>query len=376
MGCDRTGDALGSAVVQLAIWMNVSFMTSGLLGTALALAGVGAWAALRLDGAYSSLLRQRLVDRAVELDLADIEDSTTRSVVVSAPPAHDDAPRTMPSVSPLTAGYAPDTTLETVRELRSGNDRRILEALKDPKPPSPVVAAQLIRLLAWDQVSGAVREALLRDTRQITGLLIDHLTNEEVQFGIRRRIPRILAHSGVQLAVYGLLAGLQDSRFEVRFQCSRALDFLVQRKPDLSVSAEVVFAAVERELRVARPIWESRRLLDRRDSSDPQAFLDEILRERANQSLEHVFSLFATVLPRDAVMIAFRALHTDDRVMRGLAAEYLDGVLPAAVRERLWAMVESGPPIQSLRPPQEALADLLQSHQSLLLRIGGTTPQP
>jgi hypothetical protein len=178
------------------------------------------------------------------------------------------------------------------------------------------------------------------------------------------------------LAVHGLLAGLDDTRFEVRFQCSRALDALLQRQPELTVPAGEVFAAVERELQVARPIWESRRLLDRRDAADPQAFLDEVLRERADQSLEHVFSLFATVLPREPVKIAFRALHTEDKTLRGLAAEYLDGVLPPGVRERLWSVVEPGPAATSERPNQEALAELLRSQHSLLLQIQGPDDRP
>jgi len=363
VACDRAGDALGGAMVQSALWMGVAFLSSELLGAAMLLAVLAAWAALRLDRTYSGLVQQRLVDRAVELDISGIQDSTTRSAIISARAPRAAAPA--PSQPPSTA----DATLDAVRELRSGDGARILAALEAIERPDPVVAAQMLRLLAWDEVAGAVQQALMRDPCPITGLLIDNLVNEDVPFGIRRRVPRILGRCERQLAVQGLLDGLGDTRFEVRFQCSRALDSLLQRSPGLAVPAEAVFAAVERELRVARPIWESRRLLDRRDATDPHAFLDEVLRERADQSLEHIFSLFATVLPRDPVKIAFRALHTDDRILRGLAAEYLDGVLPTSVRERLWSMVEPGPATPSTRPHEEALADLLRSHHSLLLQI-------
>jgi len=212
---------------------------------------------------------------------------------------------------------------------------------------------------------------LERNPNPITGLLIDHLANQDVPFGIRRRIPKILARCDSQLAVYGLLAGLEDNRFEVRFQCSRALDSLVLQRPDLKVPSESIFAAVERELNVAQPIWNSRRLLDKREETDRNAFLDEVLRERADQSLEHIFSLFATVLPRDPVKIAFRVLHTDNKTLRGLAAEYLDSILPQNIRERLWTMIE--PALAEKRAEgesgQEALDKLLRSHESLMLII-------
>lgn len=376
VACDRAGDALGSGVVQLLLLFGGSFVTSGSLGAALALAAIGVWAALRLDAAYSALVEQRLVDRAVELDLADIQDSTTRSAILSSRASHRavDAARP-PQSRPVLPASSADPTLDAIRELRSGDSRRVLAALQNIERPRPVVAAQIIRLLAWDEVSDAVRELLLRDPRHITGLLIDHLTGQDaVQFGIRRRIPRILARCDSLLAVHGLLAGLNDVRFEVRFQCSRALDSLVQAKPGLAVPADAVFGAVDRELHIARPIWNSRHLLDRRDGSDPNAFLDEILRERADASLEHIFSLFATVLPREPVKIAFRALHTDDKLLRGLAVEYLDGVLPPGLRERLWAVVEPNSEIPPAGPDHDALADLLRCHQSLLLIIDGTRP--
>ncbi len=370
---DRAGDALGGGIVQLLLWIGSSFIVSGLLGIALALAVFGIWISRRLDAAYSGLIQQRLMDRAVELDLADLQDSTSRSVLVRIPGAR---PASQGATAPPNLSTAParvvDLTLDAIRELRSGDSRRIIAATKAITRLTPVIAAQLVRLLAWDDVSDAVHAVLKRNPDPITGLLVDHLTNQdEVQFGIRRRIPRILAYCNSQLAVYGLLAGLADSRFEVRFQCSRALDALLLRRPDLKVPSDSVFAAVERELQVAHPIWNSRRLIDKRQSGDPNAFLDDILRERADQSLEHVFSLFATVLPREPVKIAFRVLHAEDRTLRGLAAEYLDSILPENLREKLWAMVEPGlaKKSETRESGQEALSKLLHSHESLMVMI-------
>ncbi|HSW49798.1 MAG TPA: hypothetical protein VLH09_06455 [Bryobacteraceae bacterium] len=377
VGCDRAGDALGGGIVQLLLWVGAAQVASMGMGVALGLALIGVWAARRLDSEYTTLVRQRLVDRAVELDLADAQDSTTLTVIraIQPPPAEEPA-GAAPSAR-TAIRQAPDETLDTLRELRSGEAHRVLAALREIQRPKPVVAAQLLRLLAWDEVSDAVRETLLRDPRHFTGLLIDHLTNEaDVQFGIRRRIPRILARCDSPLAVQGLLAGLRDTRFEVRFQCSRALDALLQRRPELRAPESEVFEAAERELKVARSIWDSRRLLDSRESSDPYAFFDEHLRERADQSLEHIFSLLAAVLPRDPVRIAFRALHTDDPALRGLAVEYLEGALPAAAWEGLRPVIEPGRTSGRRRPQEEVLADLLESHQSLLLYLNKETPQP
>jgi hypothetical protein len=370
VACDRAGDAVGSGIVQLMLWFGTAFIPSGLLGAMLGLTAAGLWASSRLDAAYSGLLQQRLIDRAVELEIDEIQDSTTRSAVLSTQADHGGVRLQDPL---LTVGRPPDTTLDTLRELRSENAGRVLAALKHIRGLKPVIAAQLLSLLGWEEVSDAVRHALLQDPHPIAGLLTDHLVNQdEILFGIRRRIPRILAQCDSRIAVQGLLAGLSDVRFEVRFQCARALDSLVQRRPDFDVPSSAIFAAVGRELQVARPIRDSRRLLDSRDGSDPDIFLDEILRERADQTLEHIFSLFAAVLPRGPVKIAFRALHTDDRALRGLALEYLDSVLPAQVRDSLWAMIETKPMITAPEAGRDPLNELLAAHESLLLQLNGT----
>ena len=46
------------------------------------------------------------------------------------------------------------------------------------------------------------------------------------------------------------------------------------------------------------------------------------------------------VLPADPVQAALRGLHADDENLRGTALEYLDGVLPPAIRARLWPSLE------------------------------------
>ncbi|HWB97193.1 MAG TPA: MFS transporter, partial [Bryobacteraceae bacterium] len=214
VACDRAGDAVGSAIVALFLWFGVPFFSSALLGVTLGIAALVFWVSLRLEKAYAGLVQQRLVDRAVQLDLADIQDSTTLSVIASAaavplvappPPARPAPPPPRPAAL---VPRSPDAILDSFRELRSEDAGRIQTALQGIDRPNPAIAAQLIRLLAWDEVSAAVRQTLLRDPVLFTGLLIDYLTNEqEVEFGIRRRIPQILAHCDSQLAVYGLLAG-------------------------------------------------------------------------------------------------------------------------------------------------------------------------
>jgi len=143
-----------------------------------------------------------------------------------------------------------------------------------------------------------------------------------------------------------------------------------ERNPAIVIDRDRMLSVVLREVAVGRPVWESRRLLDQPDSGDPISFDDEFLRDRAGQSLAHVFTLLSLVLPREPLQIAFRGLYTDDRTLQGTALEYLEGILPAPIRERLWPFIEdrraAGQPV---RPREEILADLLKSNQSIMITL-------
>jgi hypothetical protein len=97
---------------------------------------------------------------------------------------------------------------------------------------------------------------------------------------------------------------------------------------------------------------------------------DELIRERANRSLEHVFTMLALVLPRQPLRVAFRGLHTDDAQLRGTALEYLEATLPGDIRRALWPFLEDhrrrGAPV---RPTDTVLRDLLGSNQSIVINL-------
>ncbi len=184
-------------------------------------------------------------------------------------------------------------------------------------------------------------------------------------FAVRRRIPRVLAVCRSQRAADSLLLGLEDIRFEVRFQCGRALAAIVAKQPDVRVDAADVFDVVQKEVAVGRPVWEGRRLLDRLDDGEPATFVDDFIRSRASQSLAHVFTMLSLVLPAEPLQIALRGLHADDQNLRGTALEYLESVLPPTIREPLWPFLEDRRPAGRTVRPRDGHSGRLGAFESL-----------
>ena len=381
VACDRAGDALGAGVVQLLLLAGPWFLVSELIGVVLLMVAASIWLGERLDAMYLRTIEQRLIDQAAADGMLGLTEYGAPSIFSMEVPIVE-APIALEDVTPGHREHVPinvllDEPLDLLRQLRSGERDRVLVALESAARFESMHVAQVLQLLAWDDVTTPVRRALERTAERHTGLLIDALLDGATDFAIRRRIPRVLVSAPTQRTLDGLLLGLSDSRFEVRYQCSRAMDRIMVAEPTLRVDADRIFQVVERELSVARPVWNGHRLLDQFESSDAVMYLDEHLRDRANRSLEHVFSLLVTVLPREPVKVAFRVVHSEDPMLRGLALEYLTGVLPESVRRKLWDILDAGEgrdPAAPPRPTHSALEALLESQDVLLQKLATATP--
>lgn len=386
VGFDRLGDALGGGVVRLLLFLAPAGPFPAIIGVAIATSSAALVFASRLNRGYIETLERSLLHRAVELDLSDAEDRTTRTTMIRTmtslrklriprPGTEEEPSRAErdPSVirGPASAIIGSlDADMLQMLALRSRDQERVKRALRSDQPLAPALIPHVIPLLAWDPVAGDAVQALQKVADRHIGELVDALVDADQDFAIRRRLPRVLGQCVSQRAADGLTLGLDDMRFEVRYQCARSLATIVEKNPRIHVDRALVFDVVQREAAVGRPVWESNRLLNRLEEAEDSVFVDQFVKDRAGRSLAHVFTLLSLVLPAEPLQIAYRGLHSDDRNLRGTALEYLESVLPPSIRDRLWPYLEdSRPAHRPVRPREEILADLVRSNESIMLNL-------
>lgn len=407
VGFDRAGDVLGSVLVLALLLLPAAASGPAMLAVAAAIAAFAVWFSRRLGVGYVASLERSLVERAVQLDVGDINDSTTRAAVMNTLGAHDlrDAlaqlraqgecrsstegspslvsraaltlefelpgrsKKRRPRVLEVPAGKAGPATVSDSGILASGDASAIRERLQDSTPLEPGALIGLIRLLAWDDVRADVIVRLGRLAPERTPELVEALLDPDQEFAVRRRLPVVLRHGDPALAAAGLVRGLKDRRFEVRYRCARVLAQLVDGEQVDTLDPAPVEAAILRELAVGRRIWDSRRLLDAgADESDP--LLRDVLERRENRSLEHVFRLLALTGPGRPMRVAYQGLHTDDPTLRGTALEYLETALPETVQSALWPFLDADERApREARPVGPAREALLASMESIWLNL-------
>jgi len=375
VGVTRIGDVLGAVVVRLALLSPAAAQI--LLLVAVAVSGAAAALAFRLQRGYAAALTHALASRAGQLDDVTLENAALESAMIhtvggagylpeelgvrDADPVLDASPTPVPA--------APATPTDRRAALHSHEPELVRAALREA-PLGPALVGECIPLLAWDAVAPAAVQALRIAAPEAVEPLVAALLDPEEEFTVRRRLPLVLAAAPLQPVIDGLLTGLQDQRFEVRYRCGLALHKLLSEDRALRIDPDAVVAAVLREVTVDRRVWESHRLLDRDEDEEWSPIFDTVLRDRADRGLQHVFTVLALILPKRPLQLAFRGLFASDTQVRGTALEYLETTLPQAVRRALWPFLEdtrkTAPPRRSR---EEVVQDLLASEATIALDL-------
>ncbi|WP_437951427.1 hypothetical protein WME98_11775 [Sorangium sp. So ce296] len=402
VGFDRIGTAAGSGLAMVLLALAPDASLPLLIGLGTAAAGVTLLFTPRLHRGYVAALEGSLRSGAVSLDPANVVDATTRRTLsgtvdalsrdkvlaelaalrrgtaarADAGRAHGDGERISfagPPISarpPVSAGapgdgprapagerktaegplsarsasaaLSSDPVLAAVADLRSGEPERIRRALAAlAREPDPALVPHLLPLLERDGLISEAIRALRAVAPRATGQLLDALLDPAVSLAVRRRIPRVLQACPTQRAADGLMLGLADERFEVRYQSGVALARLLQQRAPIHLRRDDVIAAATREIEIDRRVWDAQ---PPNASPPAEAPLSaRLLVERTSRSLEHVFRVLSLCLEREPLEIAYRALHADDAHLRGTALEYLENVLPAPIRESLWPYLGARP---------------------------------
>jgi hypothetical protein len=369
--CDRMGDVAGGAAIRGAIVVVPHLLTETLVATAAVLSLLSAFIASRLSRGYVFALERSLIDRAVELDAADWLDKTTKTTLLSL---HGER---FASLLPLAATRAKltrsdDPILARQRDLRSTDPARVRRALLEPLPQSLISDA--VALLTDDALAAPALRALRAVAAKETELLARAFLDPERPPVVRRRLARVLTADRTPVSTNALIRGLDDSRFDLRFECGRGLARKIDRGEGLDLDSSRIFDVVLREAAVSRAVWQSQQ--PQEDDPDDSPFANPALRERASRSLEHVFTLLSLVLPREPLRIAYQALHSEESGFRGTALEYLESTLPDPVRERLWPYLEAERrPHRSAetrkRSRDELAAELKRVSETLRARLEG-----
>ncbi|HEY6724906.1 MAG TPA: hypothetical protein VI197_12800 [Polyangiaceae bacterium] len=381
VGFDRLGDiaAAGLALAALAFLPRDTNQLVVALGVVFAAWGL--LLSLRLHRGYVEELAASL--RAGTLKVTDVDgiDATTQRTLTDTTMAMD-REQLLDEIRALHARRAlsdPERVAEEdrssnleqqqlvdgARSLLSGDQRETRQFLEQQLRADGFVTGLIplvIPLLAERALARVALAVLQKHATGREGVLVDALLDMREPELVRRRIPRILRTMATERARDGLLLGLDDPNFGVRYYCAQSLFRLVSQHPRLSPDRERIFTLVAREAAVPRDEWERELAAD---EGDALATIRPA-QHRPAARLEYVFMLLSTILEAEPLELCLKAVVSGDLTLRGTALEYLENVLPARVYASLSKHLLSGAaPNKEKRKPAQIVQELHQSMSNL-----------
>lgn len=378
--------AEGASALFVSVWLAMGLPSGGLAFPLIVLAILLLMLAWRMGSRYMDTLRERLEEGREEIDHEMPADLVTGDLTVTMTRLELGSVIERSGLRDVGAeGLLPDggadvededlpddpeagtSPTDRIGRLHASDSEVIAEALEENEGWAPEHIPALIRLLARDSLYRRAT-ALLAGLGEVSEeALTDNLLDEDADFVIRRRIPRVLALIETRSADEALVEGLFAQRFEVRYRSGVALARRRRRElPRAEEDEERIWEAVRQEVSHERPIWELQRLLDDRPAKD--AFVSDRVYGRGELSLEHTFRLLSLVLDPQPTRTAFFGVILEDDRLQNISLEYLEQVLPADIRDELWPFIGDISDQQrerDLRDMDEVVDDLLKTGATL-----------
>jgi AAA family ATP:ADP antiporter len=364
---DRIGLMAGSALTLGLIALLPREAVRAVIFVTVVIAASQLVVAYRLHHGYIRTLTERLRSGVLVLDAASIVDATTRRTL-SRTMESLDRPTLLAQIEAFRTGgntrAAPASEpIPEHPDLETGPSDNLVHALADLRAPSAAtirrgllrpdgqllpLAIPILELLARDDVARDAAVALAPLVPRIVGAITDVVLDARRPASARRRAARLLGAVPSQRAASALELALDADDLDVRWTCGRLLVAMRENCAELRFDPEAAIARARRELGTV---------------SEGRA--------RDARKLEHAFNILSLTFPREAMQLAYGAVVARDPFLRGVALEYLDAVLPAALRSALTPRLDSvvRQTRTAPRPSSRALDDLLKSKETIRLTL-------
>lgn len=356
LGGDRLGTAAASGVALIVIAITTVHVNRVLLGLALIVTVVMLATLAFVRREYVASLGRQLVQNMPTLDEPHLLGNTFLDDVSFYADHVDEVTET--EKSNLTMSR--DELLRRVQERAAQKVSSQSASMSRLKHVSNIDVTLFETPLRKQLRDPEVRESDWQNLRQsapgLIGQLGDILLSDREDLETRIRAAELLASVPSPRAAAAYLEVLRSGSFRLRRAAACGLLNIVGLSPSLAPPRTIIIELCSRELR--KP---NRQRYDRTEFECRSPFVQDAMGNELSPSLELVMLLLSMIGDQEQLRLALYAVTSEDERSRGTGLEYLDNLLPADLRARVLALVESPELTRAVRRlPQDVVQDLAE----------------
>jgi AAA family ATP:ADP antiporter len=231
------------------------------------------------------------------------------------------------------------------------------------RPAVPV----LVLNLSDRRLRREAQAALLKCGPGMVPELVRRLADPAESIAIRRRIPKVLALTGVQEAADALLQAFHRLDYHLDFPVLKALNRMRVDSPSIVIDKNAVEDAIDRECKAHEDLRAAHGWLRTSLPRDPVArLLIRAVAERMEERVERAFRLVALIYPPQDIYSAYYTYRVKP-ALRPSAIEFLDNLLEIGLKEKVVALLEERRPDTGRSLSGEAVFAILRNGGDLWL---------
>lgn len=216
-----------------------------------------------------------------------------------------------------------------------------------------VFIPRLIDFLGFRDYAPVATEALLHFGAAVFDPLTERMDNVNSQIELRRAIPSLVKHLGIQEAVDFLFDHFEYPDQVVRFEVLRALNYLNANFAHLKFQKKQVLQSILDEARLyadtlailyvqsQQQVQEGDPFARQMALAEGRKSLTKLLEGRLDRNLERIFRLLGLRYPPDEIFSIYRGIQSKQSELRNDALEFLDNLLESNLKKVLIPLVET-----------------------------------
>jgi AAA family ATP:ADP antiporter len=213
-------------------------------------------------------------------------------------------------------------------------------ALVKPPDAVPTIVSALLR----NEIAGEAGETLARYGLPVLPILEQAYADPERSVELRRRLPRVVAAIGGPDAVSWLMGHLDELDHVARYHVVKALNKLRARDASLRFDQSRIEQRLLIDIREQYDLLRMRHYPLPSETAPSSRLFRQALAERSEDNLKLIFRILGLLFPIRDIHAAYYGVKSDDVRLRDHAVEFLDTLLPAALKRLLIPLIDQRTP--------------------------------